>query len=236
MIRQTLIAGAALALAAACSPSPTSAAASVAEPPAAGHLVNYTAAEAKPPFAPVPDEEADDIPSFQGLLPPDLDRVANLPASIAPPDPAQLRMAEHYDTNERAIAIIKEAETLQLRSYELGGLELIGYGHLMLEGEKDPITEKIAEDLLRNDVQWCEQALERYIDVPLTHNEFSAVSAFCYNVGSAKTRTSSIVKRLNVGDRAGAADAFLKWTRMNGKVMKALAERRARERTLFLTP
>jgi lysozyme len=167
-------------------------------------------------------------------LSPDL--AANLANNGAPPDPSQLRMPEAYDTNRQAITIIKEAETLQLKAYELGGLELIGYGHLMLEGEKDPITEHIAEQLLMTDLNWCEQALERYISVPLTHNEFSAVSAFCYNVGSAKTRASSIVKRLNAGDRTGAANAFLLWNRMNGKVMKALADRRARERTLFLTP
>jgi lysozyme len=60
--------------------------------------------------------------------------------------------------------------------------------------------------------------------------------AFCYNVGSAKTRSSSIVKRLNIADRLGAANSFLLWNRMNGVVMQALAKRRARERTLFLTP
>ena len=67
-------------------------------------------------------------------------------------------------------------------------------------------------------------------------NEFSAMVAFCYNVGSAKTRGSSIVKRVNKEDRPGAANAFLLWNRMNGVVMEALAKRRARERTLFLTP
>jgi GH24 family phage-related lysozyme (muramidase) len=44
------------------------------------------------------------------------------------------------------------------------------------------------------------------------------------------------VKKINADDRPGAANAFLLWNQMNGKVMQALAKRRARERTLFLTP
>lgn len=146
------------------------------------------------------------------------------------------RMPADYNTNHTAVQIIKEEETLQLEAYELGGLWLIGYGHLMLEGEKDTITEAEAEAFLREDLRWCEEAIERYVGVPVTLNEFSAMVAFCYNVGSGKTRGSSIVKRVNREDRPGAANAFLLWNRMNGVVVKALANRRARERTLFLTP
>lgn len=235
--RSFMIAGAMLIFVSACSPEkrPTGAAAS--EPAANGQLVNLASADTRPPLALVPDEEATEIPSFGGVpLVPIEDQAANLSTKGAAPAPGHVDMPEAFDTNTQGITIIKEAETLQLKAYELGGLELIGYGHLMLEGEKDPITEHIAEQLLMTDLNWCEQALERYISVPLTHNEFSAVSAFCYNVGSAKTRGSSIVKRLNAGDRAGAANAFLLWNRMNGKVMKALADRRARERSLFLAP
>ena len=47
--------------------------------------------------------------------------------------------------------------------------------------------------------------------------------AFCYNVGSGKTRGSSIVRKINLDDRLGAANAFLLWNRMNGVVMQALA-------------
>ena len=230
-----VIAGAMLVCVAACSPAQKSPAG--VGPATNGQLVNMASAETRPPIALVPDEEATEIPSFGGVpLVPIEDEAANLSPNGAAPAPGQLDLPEAFDTNTQGVTIIKEAETLQLKAYELGGLSLIGYGHLMLEGEKDPITEPTANTLLVTDLAWCEQALERYISVPLTHNEFSAVSAFCYNVGSAKTRTSSIVKRLNAGDRAGAANAFLLWNRMNGKVMKALADRRARERSLFLTP
>lgn len=184
--------------------------------------------------APAPDEEADAIPTFGGIPTVPLMAPVNFLDALEP-EPVYM-MPDAYTTNHTAIQIIKEEETLQLEAYELGGFWQIGYGHLMLEGEKDEITEAEAEAFLADDLHWCEGAIERYVTVPVTLNEFSAMVAFCYNVGSGKTRGSSIVKKVNKEDRPGAADSFLLWNRMNGVVMEALARRRARERTLFLTP
>jgi lysozyme len=191
-------------------------------------------AAAAPTPAPVPDAEAAAIPTAGGIpLVPIIATIPGIEALL--PGPAR-QMPAVYNTNHVAVQIIKEEETLQLKAYELGGYWQIGYGHLMLEGEKDEITEEEAEEFLRADLAWCEGAIERYVTVPVSLNEFSAMVAFCYNVGSGKTRGSSIVKRINIDDRPGAANAFLLWNRMNGVVMQALAKRRARERTLFLTP
>ncbi len=182
----------------------------------------------------VPDAEADSIPMLNGVPLVPLTAEVSFLDALEPQPVYQLPSV--YNTNHTAIQIIKEEEQLRLEAYELGGLWLIGYGHLMLEGEDDVITEEVADAFLKEDLHWCEEAIERYVDVPVTLNEFSAMVAFCYNVGSGKTRGSSIVKRVNNEDRPGAANAFLLWNRMNGVVMQALAKRRARERTLFLTP
>ena len=187
---------------------------------------------AAPALVPTPDAEAESIPTIGGI--PTVPLTAAIPATTPTSDPR--RLPREYNTSHTAVQITQEEETLQLEAYELGGIWLIGYGHQMLEGEKDVITELEAEAFLVKDLVWCEQAIERYVTVPVTLNEFSALVAFCYNVGSGKTRGSSIVKRLNGEDRAGAANSFLLWNRMNGIVMQALAKRRARERTLFLTP
>jgi len=182
----------------------------------------------------IPDEEADSLPTLNGVPLVPLLAPVNF---LDPLEPRPVyRMPREYNTNHTAVQIIKEEETLQLTAYELGGVWLIGYGHLMLEGEKSTITPEEAEAFLREDLHWCESAIERYVTVPVTLNEFSAMVAFCYNVGSGKTRTSSVVRKVNIDDRPGAADSFLLWNRMNGVIMSALANRRARERTLFITP
>jgi lysozyme len=212
------------------------AAAACAPAPVAEESLPVAAKTVESPPAPplVPDAEAAAIPMLNGVpLVPVTAEVSFLDA--LEPEPVY-QLPSVYNTNHTAIQIIKEEEQLRLEAYELGGLWLIGYGHLMLEGEEDVITETQADAFLKDDLHWCEEAIERYIDVPVTLNEFSAMVAFCYNVGSGKTRGSSIVKRVNQEDRPGAANAFLLWNRMNGIVMEALAKRRARERTLFLTP
>ncbi len=207
--------------------------------PACGRPSDATtpaAAAAKPAPAAtlVPDAEADVIPTANGIPLVPLTAEVNFLDALEPQ--ASYKLPAEYNTNHTAVQIIKEEETLQLEAYELGGLWLIGYGHLMLEGEDDVITEEQADAFLVEDLHWCEGSIERYVTIPVTLNEFSAMVAFCYNVGSGKTRGSSIVKRINDEDRPGAANAFLLWNRMNGVVMQALAKRRARERTLFLTP
>lgn len=189
---------------------------------------------AAPAPALIPDAEADSIPTVNGVPTVPLMAPVNFLDALEP-EPLY-KMPAAYNTNHTAVQIIKEEETLQLEAYELGGLWLIGYGHLMLEGEKDVITEEEADAFLLADLHWCEASIERYVRVPVTLNEFSAMVAFCYNIGSGKTRASSVVKKVNKQDRPGAANGFLLWNRMNGVVMEALAKRRARERTLFLTP
>lgn len=209
---------------ASCAPRPNEA-----EADAGGVEVASTPAPAL-----VPDVEADGIPTVHGVP---IVPVFGMVNFLDPLEPRPIRrMPAEYNTNHTAVELTKQEETLQLEAYELGGVWLIGYGHLMLEGEKDVITEEEAEAFLREDLHWCESAIERYVTVPVTLNEFSAMVAFCYNVGSGKTRGSSIVKKVNVDDRDGAADAFLLWNRMNGVVMTALANRRAKERTIFITP
>ena len=217
-------------LLASCGPAPTTDATLNIQPVA----IAEAAAEPAPAMPLVPDVEADSIPMMNGV--PLVPMTAEVSFLDALEPVATYRMPAEYNTNHTAIQIIKEEEKLRFEAYELGGLWLIGYGHLMLEGEDDVIDETVADAFLKDDLHWCEDSIERYIKVPITLNEFSAMTAFCYNVGSGKTRGSSIVKRVNKEDRPGAANSFLLWNRMNGVVMKALAKRRARERTLFLTP
>ena len=215
-------------LLASCSPAPAPEATLSVAP------VAEAAAEPEPAMPLVPDAEASSIPMLNGV--PLVPLTAEVSFLDALQPEATFRMPAEYNTNHTAIQIIKEEEKLRLEAYELGGLWLIGYGHLMMEGENDVIDETVADAFLKDDLHWCEESIERYVKVPITLNEFSAMTAFCYNVGSGKTRGSSIVKRVNKEDRPGAANSFLLWNRMNGVVMKALAKRRARERTLFLTP
>ena len=102
------------------------------------------------------------------------------------------------------------------------------------------ISEREAEALLRRDLRSREDAVERASRVSLNQNEFDALVSFVYNVGAAAFRRSTLLARLNRGNRLGAADAITWWNKATvGGVLRevlGLTRRRAAERALFLTP
>jgi lysozyme len=143
--------------------------------------------------------------------------------------------------NEEGIALIKLFEGLRLEAYQdVAGVWTIGYGHTKTAKKGMTISEREAEALLREDVREAEQAVTRLVKAPLNENEFSALVSFVFNIGEGAFARSTALRRLNAGDREGAAAAielFNKAT-INGKkqTIPGLVRRRAAEKALFLKP
>jgi len=132
------------------------------------------------------------------------------------------------------------------------GIWTIGWGHAivyqgrMLRGTADQatvnqlypggITEAQAEALLSGDLMNTGRDVSAAVTVPLNDNEFGALTSFTFNLGIGNLKSSTLLKKLNAGDRAGAADEFGKWVNAGGKPLPGLVKRRAAERALFLTP
>jgi len=138
--------------------------------------------------------------------------------------------------------MLKRFEGLELEAYQdIAGIWTIGFGHTgddVQPGMK--ISGREAEDLLRRDLRPREDAVERLVRVPLNQNEFDALVSFVYNVGIGAFEGSTARRRLNKGDRMGAADALTWWNKatVSGvlRPVTGLTRRRAAERALFLTP
>lgn len=144
--------------------------------------------------------------------------------------------------SQNGIDLLKGFEGLELEAYQdIAGIWTIGYGHTGNDVEPGMrISEREAENLLRSDLRPREQAVERLTDVDLNQNEFDALVSFVYNVGIEAYRGSTARRRLNKGDRLGAADALTWWNKATvGGVLRpvtGLTRRRAAERALFLRP
>ena len=76
-------------------------------------------------------------------------------------------------------------------------------------------------------------ALVRCVTAPVTENEAAALADFVFNVGGTRFCASTLVKKLNAQDYAGAAAEFPRWVYSNGKKLPGLVKRRADERALF---
>jgi lysozyme len=66
-------------------------------------------------------------------------------------------------------------------------------------------------------------------------NQLSAAISLAYNIGSGAYCKSTIARRFNVGDWAGACKAFPLYNRAGGKVQKGLVNRRGLEQHLCET-
>jgi lysozyme len=146
-------------------------------------------------------------------------------------------MPEMTLTSDRGIDFIKQHEGLRLAAYDDGtGKKTIGYGHT--KDVPDKITKEEAEAKLIADIEEHESAVKEAVKVPLTQEQFDALTSFTFNLGAGAFKRSTLLKKINEGDLKGAADEFLKWdkARVKGKLvpMRGLTKRRQAERELFL--
>ena len=145
----------------------------------------------------------------------------------------------HIEEDLMAIAkstldyITKEEGSRNKAYKDSKGLWTIGVGHLIKPDEQHLITTTLTdaqvEELLKSDLKWCSEAVERAVKVPLSQNQFDALYSLCFNIGETNFRKSTVVRKLNDGDYKGAADAILMWNKP-----AVLQKRRERERALFL--
>lgn len=140
-------------------------------------------------------------------------------------------------TNEEGVALIKSFENCKLTSYLCpAGVWTIGWGTTKGIRRGMTITQAEADRLFAEDLKIYEEGVKGLVndDELLTSNQFSALVSFAYNCGLANLRTSTLLRKVNAKDFAGAANEFGKWTRANGKILRGLVRRRAAERALFL--
>jgi lysozyme len=76
--------------------------------------------------------------------------------------------------------------------------------------------------------------IDALVIVPLEAHELAALALFADNVGIEAFRNSTLLRKLNAGDRLGAANQFIRWNKANGRVLRGLTIRRAAERALFV--
>ncbi|HEB0916369.1 TPA: lysozyme [Enterobacter cloacae] len=144
-------------------------------------------------------------------------------------------------TSEKGIALIKQFEGCKLTAYQDSvGVWTIGYGWTQPVDGKPiragmTIKQENAERLLKTGLVSYESDVSRLVKVGLTQGQFDALVSFTYNLGARSLSTSTLLRKLNAGDYAGAADEFLRWNKAGGKVLNGLTRRREAERALFLS-
>ena len=146
-------------------------------------------------------------------------------------------------TSERGRLFIQQFEGFEPKKYLcIAGKPTIGYGHVikpkeMAELGNAVLTEKDADNLLKDDLERYENAVDMYIDVLLTQSQYDALVSFCYNLGTNALKISTLRGKLNKGDYASVPYQLSRWNKItkNGKkvAVAGLTRRRKAEGDLF---
>lgn len=143
--------------------------------------------------------------------------------------------------SKKGIELIKRFEGLKLKAYQDSvGVWTIGYGWTQpVDGNKvGPgmvIDQATADRLLKCGVVQYEQGVNQLVKVIITQGQFDALVSFAYNLGLRSLSTSTLLQKLNAGDKQGAANEFGRWVNAGGKRLEGLVKRRDAERELFLS-
>ena len=137
-----------------------------------------------------------------------------------------------------AIALIQAFEGQALEPYrDVAGFWTVDTGHLVTRDRAAPrppaITPEEAETLLAQNLGRAARSVLRLIAVPLTDGQYGALVSFVFNLGGFALQASTLRRRLNEGDVAGAADEFPKWRFAGGREWRGLLRRRLAEQSLF---
>ncbi|EKI7188606.1 lysozyme [Salmonella enterica] len=91
-------------------------------------------------------------------------------------------------------------------------------------------TDAECDAQLDKDLKRVKAQVDPLIKVSIPESERAAFYSFAYNVGTGAFARSTLLKKLNAGDHAGACNELKRWTYAGGRQWKGLVTRREIER------
>ncbi len=159
----------------------------------------------------------------------------------------------------QAVALVKRSEGLRHGNPQSTNFDpyldpvdiwTIGWGHALMSGGRfvrgaanravafrmfpGGIDLAQAVTLLQGDLEATGREVLSVVTAPLTDNQYAALASFTFNLGLGNLRKSTLLRKLNQRDYAGAADQFGLWVMAGNVHQPGLVTRRAAERALFL--
>jgi GH24 family phage-related lysozyme (muramidase) len=124
---------------------------------------------------------------------------------------------------------------------DIAGIDTIGYGHVLTAAEKlkykNGITEVEALSLLKSDATRFVNAINSSLNVNVSQNQFDAIVALSFNIGTGGFKSSSVLKFINNPNAttpyASIELSWKAWNKADGKVSQGLVNRRNYEWNLY---
>jgi len=116
-------------------------------------------------------------------------------------------------TSKNGLITLHEREGARHKAYrDTKGIWTIGVGHTGPEVVEGLVwTDEQIDMQLQKDVAIAEGCVNKAVKIALTQFQFDALVSFVFNVGVGAFQRSTMLKKLNAGDIAGATKEFDRW-------------------------
>lgn len=154
------------------------------------------------------------------------------------------------DPSNKFTELIAKLEGVETHQYlDSRGLPTIGIGHLLSKSElssgkiwingnivyyKNGLSNPQIYQLLIQDAKTASKAVNTFVKVPLTQNQFDALTSFCFNIGNTAFKNSTLVKELNAKRYENVPSQMRRWKYAGNEISQGLINRREQEIALFL--
>lgn len=138
--------------------------------------------------------------------------------------------------------LVAEFEGCKLEAYKCpAGIWTIGFGNTTYENgikvkQGDKVTQERADQLLELILIKFSQQVGELVKSNINQNQKDALTDFAYNCGTGSLRTSTLLKKVNANPSdESIRTEFLKWNKVNKKVLNGLTRRRQAEAELYFS-
>ncbi|ODS09765.1 lysozyme [Vibrio scophthalmi] len=120
--------------------------------------------------------------------------------------------------SENGLRHIANEEGCRLKAYQCSAdVWTIGLGQTQGVTEETVYTLDDAASSFVRSVSDAENVVKNRITQTPTQGEYDMMVSFVYNLGAGKFASSTLLKKFNQGDRAGACNEYPRWVFVNGK-------------------
>lgn len=145
--------------------------------------------------------------------------------------------------SDACIDLVKSFEGFFSKPYLCpANVPTIGYGTILYPNGKKvtlqdlPIDEKKAIEFMRFELNQKAKEVDAMTTDAVNQRQFDSLVSFAYNCGSGALKGSTLLKRVNSNPQdLSIVDAFLMWTKADGKTLNGLVRRRKAEAKLYFS-
>ncbi len=131
------------------------------------------------------------------------------------------------------VSFIGHWEGLRLEAYrDIVGVWTVCYGETKGVRAGDTYTKAECDAMLAEQIIIYEAQLDRCLHAHVPIGMKIALVSWTYNVGAGAACSSTLVRKANAGDFAGACNELPRWNRGGGRIIDGLTNRRFSERSM----